>query len=55
VVAVAPGFINTPVLGNDAAMKEALAKQHPQGKLIEAEQVASVVAFLFACLPSKYC
>jgi NAD(P)-dependent dehydrogenase (short-subunit alcohol dehydrogenase family) len=47
VVAVAPGFINTPILGNDEAMKQALAKQHLHGKLIEAEQVASVVAFLF--------
>ena len=47
VVAVAPGFINTPILGSDAAMKEALAKQHLHGKLIEAEQVASVVTFLF--------
>jgi NAD(P)-dependent dehydrogenase (short-subunit alcohol dehydrogenase family) len=47
VVAVAPGFINTPILGNDSAMKESLAKQHLHGKLIEAEQVASVVAFLF--------
>jgi len=47
VVAVAPGFINTPILGKDAAMKESLAKQHLRGKLIEPEQVASVVAFLF--------
>jgi NAD(P)-dependent dehydrogenase (short-subunit alcohol dehydrogenase family) len=47
VVAVAPGFINTPILGNDAAMKESLAKQHLHGKLIEPEQVASVVTFLF--------
>lgn len=46
-VAIAPGFINTPILGNDAAMKEALARQHLHGKLIEPEQVASVVAFLF--------
>jgi len=44
---VAPGFIDTPILGNDAAAKEFLAKQHLHGKLIEAEQVASVVAFLF--------
>lgn len=48
VVAVAPGFIDTPILGNDAAMKDALAKQHLHGKLIEPEQVASVVAFLFS-------
>ncbi|MDQ8037291.1 MAG: SDR family NAD(P)-dependent oxidoreductase [Pedobacter sp.] len=47
VVAVAPGFINTPILGNDAAMKDALGKQHLHGKLIEPEKVASVVAFLF--------
>jgi NAD(P)-dependent dehydrogenase (short-subunit alcohol dehydrogenase family) len=47
VVAVAPGFINTPILGSDADMKQALAKQHLHGKLIEPEQVASVVAFLF--------
>ncbi len=47
VVAVAPGFIDTPILGTDAAMKEALAKQHLHGKLIEPEKVASVVAFLF--------
>lgn len=47
VVAVAPGFINTPILGNDARMKESLGKQHLHGKLIEPEKVASVVAFLF--------
>lgn len=47
VVGVAPGFINTPILGDDPAMKEALAKQHLHGRLIEPEQVASVVAFLF--------
>lgn len=47
VVAVAPGFINTPILGKDAAMKESLAKQHLHGKLIEPEQVANVVTFLF--------
>src|SRR5690606_23571225 len=46
-VAVAPGFINTPIIGNDPAMKDSLAKQHLHGKLIEPEQVASVVAFLF--------
>jgi NAD(P)-dependent dehydrogenase (short-subunit alcohol dehydrogenase family) len=47
VVAVAPGFIDTPILGNDATMKESLAKQHLHGKLIAPEKVASVVAFLF--------
>lgn len=47
VVAVAPGFIDTPILGKDAAMKESLARQHLHGKLIPPEKVASVVAFLF--------
>jgi len=47
VVAIAPGFINTPILGNDTAMKESLARQHLHGKLIEPQQVADVVGFLF--------
>jgi NAD(P)-dependent dehydrogenase (short-subunit alcohol dehydrogenase family) len=47
VVAVAPGFIDTPILGNDPVMKESLARQHLHGKLIDPEHVASVVAFLF--------
>ena len=44
---VTPGFINTPILGIDAAMKDMLGKQHLHGKLIEPVKVASVVAFLF--------
>ncbi len=47
VIGVAPGFINTPILGEDKEMKDMLSKQHLHGKLIEAEKVASVVAFLF--------
>ena len=47
VVGVAPGFINTPILGKDEAMKSALSKLHMHGQLIEPEKVASVVAFLF--------
>ncbi|WP_413574767.1 SDR family NAD(P)-dependent oxidoreductase [Bdellovibrio sp. HCB290] len=47
VVGVAPGFINTPILGDDKAMKDMLAKQHMHNRLIEPEKVASVVAFLF--------
>lgn len=47
VVAIAPGFINTPILGSDASMKESLARQHLHGKLIEPQQVADVVTFLF--------
>ena len=45
--AVAPGFIDTPILGKDPVMKESLARQHLHGKLIPATDVASVVTFLF--------
>lgn len=47
VVAVAPGFVDTPILGEDAAFKAALGKLHLHGELIAPEKVASVVAFLF--------
>lgn len=47
VVGVAPGFIDTPILGKDAEFKETLAVQHMSGKLIDPAKVASVVAFLF--------
>jgi len=47
VVGIAPGFMNTPILGKDEAMKSALSKLHMHGQLIEPERVASVVAFLF--------
>lgn len=48
VVGVAPGFINTPILGDDQEVKDALASQHMSGKLIQPEKVASVVTFLFS-------
>ncbi|WP_427050799.1 SDR family NAD(P)-dependent oxidoreductase [Paenibacillus sp. TC-CSREp1] len=48
VLGVAPGFIETPILGNDKAMKDALATQHMRGELIQPEKVASVVTFLFS-------
>ena len=47
VVGIAPGFVDTPILGKDEAMKSALAKLHMHGQLIQPEKVASVVAFLF--------
>ncbi|PZT97253.1 MAG: short-chain dehydrogenase [Brevundimonas sp.] len=47
VVGVAPGFIDTPILGDDQAGKAALAAQHMHDRLIQPEKVASVVAFLF--------
>ncbi|MFV1920152.1 SDR family NAD(P)-dependent oxidoreductase [Sphingomonas sp. MJ1 (PH-R8)] len=47
VVGVAPGFIDTPILGDDAAFKAQIAAQHMHDRLIEPAKVASVVAFLF--------
>lgn len=47
VVGVAPGFIDTPILGDDASAKAPLAAQHMHNKLIQPGKVASVVAFLF--------
>lgn len=48
VVGVAPGFIDTPILGTDDKIKQMLADQHMHKKLIKPEYVASVVAFLFS-------
>lgn len=49
VAAVAPGFIDTPMMKNvpDEA-RAALAAQHVTNRLIAPEKVASVVAFLFS-------
>ncbi|MDQ0207595.1 SDR family NAD(P)-dependent oxidoreductase [Alkalicoccobacillus murimartini] len=48
VVGVAPGFIDTPILGDAPEVKAALAEQHMRGELIKPEKVASVVTFLFS-------
>lgn len=48
VVGVAPGFIDTPILGDNEEVKNALAAQHMREKLIQPKQVASVVTFLFS-------
>ncbi len=47
VVGIAPGFIDTPILGKDEEMKNSLAQLHMHKKLIDPTAVASVVAFLF--------
>ncbi|WP_243299203.1 SDR family NAD(P)-dependent oxidoreductase [Bacillus litorisediminis] len=47
VVGVAPGFIDTPILGENEEMKKGLASLHLRGKLIDPKKVASVVTFLF--------
>ena len=48
VVGVAPGFIDTPMLGDNEEKKNIRAAQHMGGKLIQPEKVASVVTFLFS-------
>ncbi|RQW22767.1 SDR family oxidoreductase [Bacillus sp. C1-1] len=46
-VGVAPGFIDTPILGDSDEAKEQLAQLHMRQQLIKPEQVANVVTFLF--------
>lgn len=45
--AVAPGFIDTPILQIDDATKQYLANQQLHKKLIQPEKIADVVTFLF--------
>ncbi len=47
VVGIAPGFVNTPMFGDNEALKVEVAKMHIHNRLIEPEKVASVAAFLF--------
>lgn len=47
VVGIAPGYVNTPILGTDEKIKQMLADQQMHKKLIDPKYVASVVAFLF--------
>lgn len=46
VVGVAPGFIDTPILGDDEEFKAAIARQHMRGHLIQPEDVAHTISFL---------
>ncbi|MBO1515225.1 SDR family oxidoreductase [Metabacillus sp. BG109] len=48
VVGIAPGFIETPIIGDDKEFLEKLANQHMRKKLIQPEKVADVVTFLFS-------
>ncbi|TDL92180.1 SDR family oxidoreductase [Vibrio vulnificus] len=48
VVGVAPGFIETPIIGEDQEFLHSLAKLHMRKKLIQPEKVAEVVTFLFS-------
>ncbi|MCH6267968.1 SDR family NAD(P)-dependent oxidoreductase [Neobacillus citreus] len=48
VVAIAPGGIDTPFIQfrKDLGQEEKMAKMHMRGKLLQAEQIANIVAFL---------
>ncbi|MEW5548471.1 SDR family NAD(P)-dependent oxidoreductase [Peribacillus frigoritolerans] len=48
VVGVAPGFIETPIIGEDPEFLDSLAQLHMRKKLIQPEKVAEVVTFLFS-------
>lgn len=47
--AVGPGFIQTPILGQDQAALDHLASLHPMGRMGQPEEVANLVVFL--CSP----
>lgn len=45
--AIAPGYVDTPLLaGRPAPIREALAAQHPMGRLSTASEIADVALFL---------
>ena len=44
--AIGPGFIRTPMIGDDPARLAQLATLHPMGRLGEPEEVADLVAYL---------
>ncbi|WP_069884048.1 SDR family NAD(P)-dependent oxidoreductase [Streptomyces luteocolor] len=46
--AVAPGFIDTPLLKGDEAQRAQLVALHPQGRLGTAEEVAELTLFLLS-------
>ena len=48
VVGIAPGFIQTPIIGENQEFLDMLAQQHMRKKLIQPEKVAEVVTFLFS-------
>lgn len=48
VAAVAPGFIDTPIIKDSDDFKNFLAEQHLSKKLIQPEQIGDVVSFLFS-------
>ncbi|MER5886243.1 SDR family NAD(P)-dependent oxidoreductase [Streptomyces sp. NPDC001941] len=46
--AVAPGFIDTPLLSNAQSQRDHLVSLHPQGRLGTAEEVAELTLFLLS-------
>ena len=44
--AIGPGFIRTPMIGDDPARLAQLATLHPMGRLGEPDEVADLVVYL---------
>jgi len=46
--AVAPGYVNTPIIGDDLALRSKLEKLHPMGRIGEPTELAELIAFLLS-------
>jgi NAD(P)-dependent dehydrogenase (short-subunit alcohol dehydrogenase family) len=46
--AVAPGYVDTPLLSNDEQLRAKLNAMHPMGRIAAPEELAEVIAFLLS-------
>ena len=46
--AVAPGYVDTPIIGGDADLRKKLDGMHPMGRIGMAQELAEVIAFLLS-------
>jgi len=46
--AVAPGYVDTPLLADDPDLRRRLASMHPMGRIAQPEEAAELIAFLLS-------
>jgi NAD(P)-dependent dehydrogenase (short-subunit alcohol dehydrogenase family) len=46
--AVAPGYVDTPLLADDPDLHRRLGGMHPMGRIAQPEEVAELIAFLLS-------